>query len=100
MFFLSIKKHRRVCAFFQEGKQKNIYFRQEVAYNIGMKLFLTAFLIFMVGKGITYVLCPKLVVDCAQKLLNTPHVQLVIFGWILIIVSAMAWLGCVRYLPG
>lgn len=65
-----------------------------------MKLFLAALLLMFVIKGVTYILFPNFVQHTAHKLLDCPSAHLVVFGWILVIVSAVAWLGWVRYMPG
>lgn len=51
-------------------------------------------------KGVTYILFPNFVQHTAHKLLDCPSAHLVVFGWILVIVSAVTWLGWVRYMPG
>lgn len=63
-----------------------------------MKLFLAAILLTFVIKGITYILFHKQVKFCAQKLMEVSNIQLILFGWILILSASAAWLGYVRHL--
>lgn len=63
-----------------------------------MKSFFMAILFTLVIKGVSYILCPKFVKNCSQKLMETPDIQLVTFGWILVLVSFAAWVGYVRHM--
>lgn len=63
-----------------------------------MKSFFMAILFTLVIKGVCYILCPKFVKNCSQKLMETPDIQLVTFGWILVLVSFAAWVGYVRHM--
>lgn len=63
-----------------------------------MKIFLTALIMMMIIKGVSYILTPKFVKDCAAKLVGTPELQLVVFGWILVLCATAAWLGIVRHM--
>lgn len=63
-----------------------------------MKLFLTAILLTFVIKGVTYILFHKQVKFCAQKLMEISSLQLILFGWILILGALAGWLGYVRNL--
>ncbi len=63
-----------------------------------MKLFLTVIILMMIIKGLSYIIAPKFVKTCAEKLVGTPELQLVTFGWILIFCAAAAWLGIVRHM--
>lgn len=74
----------------------DIFFR---AYLFHMKIFFSAVLLMFVIKGITYILFPNFVQQSAHRLLNCPTAHLVVFGWVLVLISLIAWLGWVRYLP-
>ena len=63
-----------------------------------MKYFLTAVLLTFIIKGVTYILFPKQVKFCAQKLMEVSPLQLILFGWILVLTATAAWLWYVRYL--
>ena len=41
-----------------------------------MKSFFMAILFTLVIKGVSYILCPKFVKNCSQKLMETPDIQL------------------------
>ena len=63
-----------------------------------MKLFFTVVILMMIIKGVSYIVAPKFVKGCAEKLVGTPEMQIVTFGWILVLCAAAAWLGIVRHM--
>lgn len=64
-----------------------------------MKTFFIAVLWIMVIKGIAYIICPSLIKRMSQLQMETPETQLVAYGWILVIIAFIAWVGYVRYMP-
>ncbi len=64
-----------------------------------MKTFFIAVLWIMVIKGIAYIICPGLIKRMSQLQMETPETQLVAYGWILVIIAFIAWVGYVRYMP-
>lgn len=64
-----------------------------------LKLFLLAVIVTLVLNGVILILFPKIVKNCAERLVETPDMQLVLFGWILVLVMFVLWMSYVRYLP-
>ncbi len=63
-----------------------------------MKSFLMAVVFLMVIKGVWYILGAKLTKKMALILSDTPEAQIVMYGWILVVVAFIFWLSYVRYL--
>lgn len=64
-----------------------------------LKIFLLAIIVTLVLNGVVMILFPKSVKYCAERLAETPDIQLVLFGWILVLVMFTLWISYVRYLP-
>lgn len=63
-----------------------------------MKLFFTVIILMMLIKGLSYIIAPKFVKTCAEKLVGTPEIQIVTFGWILVLCASAAWFSIVRHM--
>lgn len=63
-----------------------------------MKSFFMAILFMMVIKGLSCIVAAKWVKVYSQILAETPEMQLVLFGWIMVITALIAYLSYVRYL--
>lgn len=64
-----------------------------------MKTFFIAVLWIMVIKGVAYIICPNLIKRMSQLQMETPETQLVAYGWILVVIAFIVWVGYVRYMP-
>lgn len=63
-----------------------------------MKLFLSAVLMMMVIKGVSYIIAPQFMKNCASKFEDATNIQIITYGWILVFCASAAWLGFVRYM--
>lgn len=63
-----------------------------------MKSFFMAIIFMMLIKGFTCIIASDWVKSYSQILVGTPNMQLVLFGWILVITAAIFYFSYVRYL--
>lgn len=63
-----------------------------------VKSFFMAILFLMVIKGVGYILWPQFTKKMASILMETPPANLVVYGWILVVMAFIVWVSYVRYL--